>query len=258
MAAVAASAAPAVSAAQARANAPAAAQPSSPEASAATLTQDQVIAHAAEAYAERLAELSGRAALDADEAFLQRLRRIAAPLIAQAARDYPESASWHWELHTSSAPDQDADCMAGGKLLVGQTYAERLQLSDAELAMLLSHEIAHAVLRHNLLEYQEALRIEPARAARPFSELWDAVDHDASLMDKLAPLGRAQEEQADRAGMLLAFHAGWQPARLAGYYRKLVRNSGWPGLDSATHPSPQSRWQAMHALADTLAAKLAP
>jgi len=217
-----------------------------------------VIAHAAEAYAGRLAELSGHAALDADESFLLRLRRIAAPLIAQAARDYPESARWHWELHTSSAPDQDADCMAGGKLLVGQTYAERLQLSDAELAMLLSHEIAHAVLRHNLLEYQEALRIEPARAARPFSELWEAVDHDAALIDKLAPLGRAQEEEADHAGMVLAYRAGWAPARLANYYRKLVRSSGWPGLDSATHPSPQSRWQAMHALADTLAATLAP
>ena len=225
-----------------------------PEPSAATITQEQVIARATSAYAERLADLAGRAALDTDEAFLLRLRRIAAPLIAQAARDYPESASWHWELHTSSAPDQDADCMAGGKLLVGQTYAERLQLNDAELAMLLSHEIAHAALRHNLQEYQEAVRIEPARAARPFSELWEAVDHDATLMDKLAPLGRAQEEEADRAGMLLAFRAGWAPARLARYYRKLVRSSGWPGLESATHPSPQSRWQAMSALA----AKLAP
>jgi len=236
----------------------AAAAPSAPEPSAAAITQEQVIAHATAAYAERLAELSGRAALDADESFLLRLRRIAAPLIAQAARDYPASAGWHWELHTSSAPDQDADCMAGGKLLVGQTHAERLQLSDAELAMLLSHEIAHAVLRHNLLEYQEALRLEPARAARPFRELWDAVDHDTALMDKLAPLGRAQEEEADRAGMLLAWRAGWAPMRLAGYYHKLARNSAWPGLDSATHPAPQTRWQAMQALAANLAAKLAP
>ena len=35
----------------------------------------------------------------------------------------------------SGAPDQDADCMAGGKVLVGPAYVERLQLSDAELAM---------------------------------------------------------------------------------------------------------------------------
>ena len=216
------------------------------------LTQAQVITFASAAYAERLAELSATHALDADAGFLERLRRIAAPLIAQAAHDYPESVQWQWELHTSSAPEQDADCMAGGKVLVGQAYAERLQLSDAELAMLLAHEIAHAVLRHNLLEYQEALRIEPARAARPFRELWDAVDHDAALIDKLAPLGRAQEAQADHAGMLLAFRAGWHPQRLAGYYRKLVRSSDWPGQESASHPAPHSRWLAMSALAATL------
>jgi len=221
---------------------------------AASLTQAQVIARADEAYAERLAELKAANALDADTRFTARLRRLAVPLIAQAAREYPETSQWQWEIHASSAPDQDADCMAGGKILVGQIYAERLELSDAELAMLLAHEIAHAVLRHNLQEYQEALRMEPARSARPFSELWEAVDHDAALMARLAPLGRAQEEEADRAGMLLAWHAGWEPKRLESYYRKLMRASDWPGLESSTHPSPVSRWQTMHALA----AKLAP
>lgn len=219
---------------------------------AAGLTQTQVMLRASAAYAERLAELKHNGTLDVDDGFLARLHRIAAPLIAQAGRDYPESAQWRWEIHTSSAPDQSADGMAGGKVLVSQAYAERLQLSDAELAMLLAHEIAHAVLRHNLLEYQEALRLEPGRAARPFSELWDAVDHDSTLMDKLAPLGRAQEAEADRTGMLLAVRAGWPPQRLARYYRKLVRSSDWPGQESASHPSPQSRWQAMSALAATL------
>lgn len=220
---------------------------------AAELTQAQVMAHASAAYANRLAELWANTALDTDAGFLARLQRIATPLIAQAARDYPDSAAWQWELHASAAAGQDADCMAGGKVLVGQAYTERMQLSDAELAMLLAHEIAHAVLRHNLLEYQEALRLEPSRAGRPFHELWDAVDHDAALMDKLAPLGRAQEAEADRAGLLLAFRAGWPPQRLARYYRKLVRSSDWPGQETASHPSPQSRWLAMSALAATLA-----
>jgi predicted Zn-dependent protease len=170
-------------------------------------------------------------------------------LIAQAAHDYPETADWSWQLHTSTDPEQDADCMAGGQILVGQPYAERLALNDAELAMLLAHEIAHAALRHNLQEYELALRLEPARAALPFAELWQAVDHDRALMDKLAPLGREQEAEADRAGMRLAIAAGWPPERLANYYQKLLRASSKPGLDSDTHPSPLSRWRAAQAQA---------
>ncbi len=219
---------------------------------AAGVTQPQVVARAAEAYAARLAELDASNALDADGRFVDRVRHIAAGLIAQAALDYPETADWSWEIHATAQPEQSADCMAGGKILVGQDYAERMGLNDAELAMLLAHEIAHAALRHNLQEYELALRLEPARASQPFSALWDAVDHDSALMDKLAPLGRAQESEADQAGLLLAVRSGWPPERLANYYRKLLRSSDWPALDSATHPSPLSRWNAVQALAASL------
>lgn len=216
------------------------------------VTQPQVVARATAAYADRLATLDAANALDADPRFLDRIRRIAAGLVAQAARDYPETANWSWQVHTSSDTSQDADCMAGGHILVGQPYAERLALSDAELAMLLAHEIAHAALRHNLQEYELALRLEPARAAQPFADLWEAVDHDQALMDKLAPLGREQETEADQAGLLLAVHAGWPPARLANYYQKLLRSSAKPGIDSDSHPSPLSRWRAVQAQAASL------
>jgi predicted Zn-dependent protease len=213
------------------------------------VTESLVIARAAVSYEARLALLDGANALDADQRFTDRVRRIAGPLIAQAARDYPATAAWSWQIHTSADPAQDADCMAGGKILVSQDYADRLALGDAELAMLLAHEIAHAALGHNLQEYQLALRLEPARAALPFADLWQAVDTDPALMARLAPLGRAQENEADRAGLQLAVRAGWPAARLANYYRKLLRASAWPALDSDTHPSPLSRWRAAQAQA---------
>lgn len=218
------------------------------------LTQARVAAQAATVYAGRVAALDAAGQLDPAPGFTARVRRVAAGLIAQAAHDYPETATWHWEVHATSDPDQDADCMAGGKILVSQAYVERLDLTDPELAMLLAHEIAHAALRHNLLELEQALALEPARAGRPFEALVDAVDHDAALMARLAPLNLAQEAQADHAGLLLAAHAGWPPERLALYYRKMMRASGRPYLDSDDHPAPASRWQAARALAGTLAA----
>ncbi|HEU4845741.1 MAG TPA: M48 family metalloprotease [Burkholderiaceae bacterium] len=224
------------------------------QAPAQALTQEQVAAHAAGVYATRVAALDEAGRLDPGAAFAARVRRVAAGLIAQAARDYPETAAWQWEVHATAEPEQDADCMAGGKMLVSQAYVERLELSDAELAMLLAHEIAHAALRHNLKELELALALEPARAGQPFEALVQAVDNDAALMARLAPLDLAQEAEADHAGLLLAARAGWPAGRLANYYHKMMQASGRPYFDSDSHPAPASRWQAARALAATLAA----
>jgi predicted Zn-dependent protease len=215
---------------------------------AAPLTQELVVARATILYAERLASLR----IDADPQFTQRVRGIALPLIAQARRDYPETAQWDWQVHTTDDPDQNADCMAGGKILVSQAYIERLQLGDADIAMMLAHEIQHAALHHNLKEYQQALLLDPAWRNRPFIELEDAVDHDRDLMARLAPTNYAQEQEADREGLRLAWRAGWPAARLAGYFKKMQRASDWPGRSKADYPSPASRWRAAHTLAETL------
>lgn len=217
----------------------------------AAVTQEQVVARAAVLYAGRLA---GHL-IDRDQRFSTRVRAIAAVLIAQAQRDYPETAGWAWEVHTTDDSDQNADCMAGGKILVSQPYVERLGLSDAELAMLLAHEIEHAALRHNLLEYEAALRLEPAWAQRPFIELEYAVDNDMALIGKLAATNYAQEEEADREGMRLAWRAGWPAERLAGYFRKMLRASDWPRRSKPDYPSPAQRWQAAQALAAGLQKK---
>lgn len=219
-----------------------------PLAWAAAPTEDEVMARAAILYAGRLADH----VLDHNTQFTERVRAIADVLIAQAMHDYPETADWAWEVHTTDDADQSADCMAGGKILVSKPYVDRLGLNDAELAMLLAHEIQHAALHHNLKEYQAALRLEPAWAQRPFIELEHAVDHDRALMARLAATNYAQEEEADREGLRLAWRAGWPAGRLAGYFRKMMRASDWPRLSKADYPSPALRWRAAQAVAADL------
>ncbi|KQW87294.1 hypothetical protein ASC94_28265 [Massilia sp. Root418] len=219
---------------------------------AAALTQAEVMAGAERLYRERMQELQARHQLDADPAFHQRVQRIARPLIAQAVHDYPESAGWQWEVHTAPEDDESAYAMAGGKLMVSRAYVHKLLLTDAELAMLLAHEICHAVLRHNLQEYEEAMRLEPAWRERPFAELQDAVDSDSALMRKLAPLGMRQEAEADREGLKLAWRVGWPAPLLARYFQKLVRSSHAPNFEQFAHPAPAQRWRAAQDLAAAL------
>ena len=216
------------------------------------LTQDEVMDGAGKLYRTRIVALERAGMLDRDAAFLARVKRIAQHLIAQAVRDDPTVAAWPWEFHVSDASDDNASCMAGGRILLSQPYVEQLALTDAQLAMVLSHEMQHALLRHNLKEYELALRLDPAWVARPFSALEDAVDNDASLMARLAPLNMEQEIEADRAGMAMAWRAGWPAQELAGYFRKLDDASDVGNRGSATHPAPRQRWRAARRLAGEL------
>ena len=215
------------------------------------VTQDEVAAGAAKLYRGRIAQLARASMLDLDRAFLARVERIVLRLDAQARRDHPE-APVRWEIHTSSDADDNASCMAGGKLLLSQAYAEQLALTDAELAMVISHEMQHAILRHNLKEYQEAERLDPRWLSRPFAELEEAVDQDTRLMGKLAGLNKEQEIEADREGLAMAWRAGWAARELANYFRKVERNAATGDRGSASHPSPGQRWRAARSQAERL------
>ncbi len=207
---------------------------------------------AARLYQERLLEMGRRYALDADPAFVARAQHIMDKLLVQARRDYPEAAHWQWEIHVTSDTDENAFCMAGGKVLLGQPYVLRLGLSEAELAMLLAHELQHSLQRHNLREYEEAMRIDPAWTARPFAELELAVDDDSALVRKLAEFNAAQEDEADREGLRLAWRAGWPAAHLANYFRKVQKASPYPNFDRLGYAAPSQRWHAARSLAAQL------
>jgi predicted Zn-dependent protease len=216
------------------------------------VTQEEVAAGAARLYRERIAQDITRHAIDSDASFLARVQRIADVLIAQVRRDYPESGVWSWEVHTTTDELENAFCMAGGKLLVGQPFVVRLGLNDAELAMLLAHEMQHALQQHNRKEFEEALRLEPSLRDLPFAVLEHAVDNDESLMRKLETFDAAQEVEADREGLKLAWRAGWPARALAGYFRKAMRFSAYPNFERNAYPSPAQRWHAAQMLAETL------
>lgn len=216
------------------------------------VTQAQVVAGAEKMYRVRIAELARAGMLDSDAAFVARVQRIARRLSEQARRDDPAASAWAWEIHTSDDADDNASCMAGGKIIISQAYVERLSLTDAELAMVLSHEMQHAILLHNLKEYEEALRLDPGWLAKPFSELEDAVDNDARLMGRLEAINKEQEIEADRAGLAMAWRAGWKAMDLARYFRKLELARNWGSSGSAIHPAPLQRWRAARSQAEGL------
>ena len=182
-------------------------------------TQVQDIA--ADTYRQRLAELSRADQLDRDPARVERVRQIAARIIAQTIDLKPEAAAWAWEIHVASSGKTDAYCMAGGKILIADAFLDDRQFNDAELAALLGHEIAHAIAEHVREELSAVPSLDPAYARFDLDDVVAVLGWDLSVTLRLAPLSRLHELEADDIGIHLAAKAGYDPRALLEFYRKL-------------------------------------
>jgi predicted Zn-dependent protease len=202
-------------------------------------TAAEVAARGEDRYIAQVVDLAAEGMLDKDRALLARLKSITESLVNAAVELKPEAAEWAWELHLSSDPDIDAVCLAGGKLLVGIPFIQRLKLEDGELATLLAHEIAHAVAEHQREYLSEAL-LETQRPELPLDVLQQRIDSDFGLQIRLSRLAAVQEREADQLGMVIAHRAGWPPAAMVRFYAKLAADGG-PSPLIASHPDASAR-----------------
>ncbi|MBA5636293.1 M48 family metalloprotease [Duganella sp. LX20W] len=212
---------------------------------------DAVDSQVEDRYIERVVELAADRKLDDDPALLARLRSVSAGLIRAAIALKPDAAQWQWELHTTSDPEVDAVCMAGGKILVGSAFVRQLALDDGELATLLAHEVAHAVAEHVRETLSEAFLLV-RRPPLPLDVLMERLDSDLSLQIRLSDLSSMQESEADQLGMVLAYRAGWPPAAMVRFYVKLATQE--PAALIADHPAAASRLSMARGMALLLGA----
>ncbi len=221
--------------------------------------QEMVFSHAEVELAEakRFAGLTGtlrqNGELDADWEVCIRVLAIVQRLAAAARELAPEQVGVAWEVHTTTNPDVDGISMAGGKLLVGMSFIQRMHLTDSEVAMVLAHEMAHVLGHH----HNEALSSAFILAFRslpkkpvPFVGLAiSAVREDRGLVFAMGPLARMQEFEADALGLLLASRAGYPISELVGFYAKLAAEDDTDGASgTASHPSGAARLHYANAM----------
>jgi predicted Zn-dependent protease len=211
-------------------------------------TADAVHESTATRYHEIVSDLAAKDTLDDSPLMSERVRQVAARLIRVAVVLKPEAATWEWEIHTTSDPDWDASCMAGGKLLVGTKFVAQLALGDGELATLLGHEIAHALAEHHREELSEVVLRDPTHPNIGIETAMARLETDLSLQIRLAVLSRIQESEADQIGMILTQRAGWPVADMVSFYRKLVAADP-PTFRDWSHPSAASRLNMAQILA---------
>jgi len=216
----------------------------------------QLEAAAAQQYAQMLAEAKSKRALAPDDnPQLQQLRAIAQKLIPFAMPWNERAKQWHWEVNLIGSKQINAFCMPGGKIAFYTGILNELKLTNDEIAMVMGHEIAHALREHarERLAKSQATSMGLSIGARLLG-LGDLGDLAANMGTKLLTLkfGRDDETEADLVGLELAARAAFNPEAGVTLWQKMGQASGG-GNDSAlmhflsTHPSGPERIDALRA-----------
>lgn len=209
------------------------------------ISSEEIQAASAQAYQELLREAAAEGVLDRDAAQVARVRAVTAKLIPATSVFRPDALRWNWESHLFDTPEINAFCMAGGKIGVYSGLLDRLQLTDAELAAVIGHEMAHALREHVReqvsLQYAQELPLAILGAVTGNESLAQLGGQVAEVTLRL-PRSRQSELEADRIGVELAARAGYDPTAAVSLWRKMrSAGGGGPPEFLSTHPSAQDR-----------------
>ncbi|MRW94018.1 M48 family metalloprotease [Duganella sp. FT80W] len=185
---------------------------------------------------------------------LIRLRAIAKRLIPYAARWNPDAAKWDWQVNLLKSDTVNAFCMPGGRIAFYNGILVKLNLTDDEVAMVMGHEIAHALREHAREQAgKNAVTNVGARILGALGSAYFGVDPRvgdaaAGVVAKGAALSysRGDESEADLVGMDLAARAGFDPRAGIALWQKMGQvNQRQPIGFLSTHPTSKDRIQNM-------------
>ena len=208
--------------------------------------------------------LSKERPVDPNSQIAQQVRDIAKRLIAkvpeveaQMAADSghkPNRAweSFEWEVNVIQSEQANAFCLPGGKMAVYTGLMPVAQNADA-VAVVMGHEIAHALLRHGAQRISQQKLGQLGQMAGAVS----GMDPQSQQMMQAAmgygfllPYARKHETEADAVGLMLAAAACFDPQQSVPLWERMGEASGGqaPPEFSSTHPNPGTRIQNLQAL----------
>ncbi len=217
------------------------------------ISEEEVEKGAAQAYAQEIQKARKEGKLNADSVLAARVRNVAQRLIPATGVFRPDAPNWPWEVNTLTTKELNAYCMPGGKIMVYSGLVEKLDLSDAELAAVIGHEMAHALREHSRERISRAYAQQLALAGVAVVTgagrgTMDLANMVASVTFQL-PHSREQESEADILGLELMARAGYDPNAAVSVWKKmLAADQGAPPQFLSTHPSPKTRIQDLQAL----------
>lgn len=165
-------------------------------------------------------------------------------------------SGYKWEFNLVNSKEANAWCMPGGKVVV---YSGLLLITqdEASLAIVMGHEIGHAVARHGNERMSQgllaqlggmALDVALANNSTETRSIFLTSYGVGSTLGVLA-FSRTQESEADKLGIIFSAMAGYDPRVAISFWQRMSANSGGgkPSEFLSTHPSDQKRIKDLQA-----------
>ncbi len=203
-------------------------------------------------YSQVIADAKAKGALAPnDHPQLARLHAIAKRLIPHATPWNPRARDWKWQVNLIGSKQLNAWCMPGGKIAFYTGILDQLKLDDDEVAMIMGHEMAHALREHareRLAKSQvTSVGLSIASQLLGLGQLGNmAADFGTQLLT--LKYSRDDETEADLVGLEIAARGGYRPEASVELWKKMLaaNGNGGPGFLS-THPSGANRIQELEA-----------
>lgn len=187
-------------------------------------------------------------------------RRIAAAVESYLKSQGMESLvqDYQWEFNYVQSKEMNAWCMPGGKVVVYEGIMPVCQ-NDNGLAVVMGHEIAHAVARHGNERMSQQMIVQAGSTAAAYA-LKNKSEQTQALLGTaiglganygvMLPFSRKHELEADRLGLIFMTIAGYDPNEAIPFWTRMasMTNGQKPAEFMSTHPSDEHRIAEIRAL----------
>lgn len=189
---------------------------------------------------------------DANTQMVKRVGAKVSTAITQYLNSHKQGkriAGYKWEFNLVQSNEVNAWCMPGGKVVV---YTGLLPVTKDEngLAVVLGHEIAHAIARHGNERMSQQMAVQAGGAvvgavigskSAVAENVFQNVYGISSTLGILA-YSRKHESEADKLGLCFMAMAGYDPQTSIGFWERMASNGGAaPPQILSTHPSDATR-----------------
>lgn len=222
------------------------------------VSSEDVDRMSAQSYVKLQNEAARKGDLNTDPGLTQRVRTIAARIEPQTGVFRRDAPNWKWEVNVLSSEELNALCMAGGKIVFYSGLITRLDLSDDEIAVVMGHEIAHALREHSREQLSQAMAAQTMIGVATAllglgagtSDMANTA-YDAVIATKFS---RVDESEADRVGLELTARAGYDPRAGVSLWQKMMKanQNGQQPEFLSTHPAEANRVQQIESLLPTV------
>ncbi|MUP14711.1 M48 family peptidase [Ancylomarina euxinus] len=165
-------------------------------------------------------------------------------------------ADFAWEFNLVEDDTPNAWCMPGGKVVFYTGILPYTQ-TEAGLAVVMGHEIAHAIARHGNERMSQQMGIQAlgtglsmALNEKPAEtqQIWMTAFGAVSNVGVMLPFSRSHETEADKMGLIFMAMAGYDPAVAVDFWKRMGESGGQkPPEFLSTHPADDTRVQNLQA-----------